>query len=34
MEKAKSKEGGKEYVLKQARDHDVKFIWLWFTDKT
>jgi glutamine synthetase len=23
---------GKEYVLKTAREHDVKFIWLWFTD--
>ena len=23
---------GKEYVLKMAREHDVKFIWLWFTD--
>src|ERR1700692_2182680 len=22
----------KEYVLQQARDHDVKFIRLWFTD--
>jgi len=25
-------EGGKEYVLKMAKEHDVKFIWLWFTD--
>jgi glutamine synthetase len=23
---------GKEYVLKMAREHDVKFIWMWFTD--
>jgi len=23
---------GKEYVLKMAKEHDVKFIWLWFTD--
>jgi len=23
---------GKEYVLKMAREHDVKFCWLWFTD--
>ena len=23
---------GKEYVLKTAKEHDVKFIWLWFTD--
>jgi glutamine synthetase len=22
----------KEYILKLAKDHDVKFIWLWFTD--
>jgi glutamine synthetase len=22
----------KEYVLKMAKEHDVKFIWLWFTD--
>ena len=22
----------KEYILKTAREHDVKFIWLWFTD--
>ncbi|MBM3302952.1 MAG: glutamine synthetase beta-grasp domain-containing protein, partial [Deltaproteobacteria bacterium] len=22
----------KEYVLKLAKEHDVKFIWLWFTD--
>jgi glutamine synthetase len=25
-------EGGKEYVLKLAKEHDVKFIWMWFTD--
>jgi len=25
-------EESKEYVLKAAREHDVKFIWLWFTD--
>ena len=25
-------EGGKEYVLKMTKEHDVKFIWLWFTD--
>jgi glutamine synthetase len=23
---------GKEYVLKMAKEHDVKFIWMWFTD--
>jgi len=28
----KSREEGKEYVLKVARERDVKFIWLWFTD--
>jgi len=28
----KSSDEGKEYVLKMAKEHDVKFIWLWFTD--
>lgn len=28
----RNKEEGKEYVLKMAKDHDVKFIRLWFTD--
>jgi len=28
----KSKEEGKQYVLKMAKEHDVKFIRLWFTD--
>ncbi|MFC2070041.1 glutamine synthetase family protein [Chloroflexota bacterium] len=28
----KSREEGKEYVLKMAKEHDVKFIRLWFTD--
>lgn len=28
----KSKEESKEYVLKMAKDHDVKFIRMWFTD--
>jgi glutamine synthetase len=28
----RSREEGKEYVLKMAKEHDVKFIWLWFTD--
>jgi len=28
----KSKEGSKEYILKTAKEHDVKFIRLWFTD--
>jgi len=29
---SKSREEGKEYVLKMAKEHDVKFIRLWFTD--
>ena len=29
---SRSREEGKEYVLKMAREHDVKFIRLWFTD--
>ena len=29
---AKSKKESKEYVLKMAKDHDVKFIRLWFAD--
>jgi glutamine synthetase len=28
----RSREEGKEYVLKMAEEHDVKFIKLWFTD--
>jgi len=28
----KSKDESKEYVLKMAKDHDVKFIRMWFTD--
>ncbi|MFC1976785.1 glutamine synthetase family protein [Chloroflexota bacterium] len=28
----RSKKEGKEYVLKMAKEHDVKFIRLWFTD--
>jgi len=28
----KNREEGKEYVLKTAKEHDVKFIRLWFTD--
>lgn len=28
----KSRKEGKEYVLKMAKEHDVKFIKLWFTD--
>ena len=29
---SKSREEGNDYVLKMAREHDVKFIRLWFTD--
>ncbi len=29
---AKSRRESKEYVLKMAKEHDVKFIRLWFTD--
>jgi glutamine synthetase len=29
---SKSREDSKEYVLKTAKEHDVKFIRLWFTD--
>ncbi|MDD5093507.1 MAG: glutamine synthetase family protein [Dehalococcoidia bacterium] len=28
----RTRDEGKEYVLKMAKDHDVKFIRLWFTD--
>jgi len=28
----RSREESKEYVLKTAKEHDVKFIRLWFTD--
>jgi glutamine synthetase len=28
----RSKAEAKEYILKMAKEHDVKFIWLWFTD--
>ncbi len=28
----KSRDEAKEYVLKMAKDHDVKFVRLWFTD--
>jgi glutamine synthetase len=27
-----NREEGKEYVLKMAKEHDIKFIRLWFTD--
>jgi glutamine synthetase len=32
MANKRSKEEAKEYILKTAKEHDVKFIWLWFTD--
>jgi glutamine synthetase len=32
MVNKRSKAEGKEYILKTAKEHDVKFIWLWFTD--
>jgi len=28
----RSNEGSKEYVLKMAKEHDVKFVRMWFTD--
>ncbi len=31
MEK-KGKQDGKEYVLKMAKEHNVKFVEMWFTD--
>ena len=32
MANDKTKDNGKEYVLKMAKENDVKFIKLWFTD--
>jgi glutamine synthetase len=32
MATKRSKAEAKEYILKTAKEHDVKFIWLWFTD--
>lgn len=32
MTDKKTKEEAKEYVLKMAKEHDVRFVWLWFTD--
>ncbi|HXZ94727.1 MAG TPA: glutamine synthetase family protein [Dehalococcoidia bacterium] len=32
MTDKKSREEAKQYVLKMAKEHDVKFVWLWFTD--
>ena len=26
----RSKAEAKEYILKMAKEHDVKFIWCWF----
>ncbi len=28
----KSREEAIQYVLKMAKEHDVKFVWLWFSD--
>ena len=28
----RNRDEGKDYVLKMAKEHDVKFIRLWFTD--
>jgi glutamine synthetase len=28
----KTREEAKQYVLKTVKEHDVKFVWLWFTD--
>ena len=32
MAKGEESKEAKEYVLKMTKEHDVKFIWLWFTD--
>ncbi len=32
VEKKKTRDEGKDYILKIAKEHDVKFVWLWFTD--
>ena len=32
MTDKKSREEAKQYVLKTAKEHNVKFVWLWFTD--
>src|SRR5512137_1925173 len=32
MPEKKNNQEGKEYVLKMAREHNVKFVELWFTD--
>ena len=32
MAKGKESEEAKEYVLKMTKEHNVKFIRLWFTD--
>jgi glutamine synthetase len=32
MTDKKSREEAKQYVLKMAKEHDVRFVWLWFTD--
>jgi glutamine synthetase len=32
MKASRSKAEANEFILKTAKEHDVKFIWLWFTD--
>ena len=32
MTDKKNREEAKQYVLKMAKEHDVRFVWLWFTD--
>ena len=32
MTDKKSRDEAKQYVLKTAKEHDVRFVWLWFTD--
>lgn len=32
MTNKKSTEEAKQHVLRVAKEHDVKFVWLWFTD--
>jgi glutamine synthetase len=32
MTDKRSREEAKQYVLKMAKEHDVRFVWLWFTD--
>ncbi|MDH4300062.1 MAG: glutamine synthetase, partial [Dehalococcoidia bacterium] len=32
MTDKRSREEARQYVLKTAKEHDVGFVWLWFTD--